>query len=217
MHSSVKTNRARPVQAGYRPAVTQWRLDGSAAIVLGTATALVVYDAWVSYQGFQQLGLGDHAPAVFAGLIFTTQMGVGLLHAVGEDFRSIKAHSDTQIIDSAWSWVLVIIYGVDIASNAVEFGFISKLASIRQTPVESLGSAALVLGMSVMLCFGDEILLRIYDKLSLAAKKNRLFSRRHGINVRAHQQHLYVLEDQAVQAASAAAGKDSAWSWGDGL
>ncbi|MEM9903908.1 MAG: hypothetical protein AAF921_02650 [Cyanobacteria bacterium P01_D01_bin.44] len=47
----------------YRPSVVQWRADTVRLIVLGAALALIIYDAKVSYDGFQKLELGDtHAP-----------------------------------------------------------------------------------------------------------------------------------------------------------
>ena len=147
----------------HRPKVTQWRLDTTLSFVIGIAIALVLYDAYVSYMGFQKLGLEGHGPFIFAGLIFVTQMGVGLLHALGEDFRDVKAGSDTEFLNNVWAWVLFIIYGVDIASNSLEFGLMEYLGRVIPAPVEGIGGVLLVLALATLLCFGDEILLRIFD------------------------------------------------------
>lgn len=201
----------------HKPQVTQWRLDATLLFVLGVSVALVVYDAFVSFLGFQKLGLDGHGPFIFAGLIFVTQMGVGLLHALGEDFRDVAAGSDTQFLNNAWSWVLIIIYGTDIASNAFEFGLFDYLEQSLAAPVEGLGGALLVLGLATLLCFGDEILLRIYDKINIARARNVAYARRHGVSVQANRKYLDAMKDRQMQEAETAGRKQGHFQFGDGL
>lgn len=201
----------------YRPAVTQWRLDTALLFVLGVAGSLVVYDAFVSFRGFQKLGLEGHGPFIFAGLIFVTQLGVGLLHALGEDFRDLKAGSYTQFLNNVWSWVLLIIYGTDIASNAFEFGLFSYLLQVPARPVEGIGGALLVSGLAVLLCFGDEILLRIYDKLNTARARNAAYAKHHGVAIRVNKKYLEAMESRQVQTAETAGRKQGHYQFGEGL
>ncbi|MEM8806841.1 MAG: hypothetical protein AAGF01_12510 [Cyanobacteria bacterium P01_G01_bin.38] len=202
----------------YRPSVVQWRADTVRLIVLGAALALIIYDAKVSYDGFQKLELGDtHAPLIFAAMIFVTQLGVGLLHALGEDFRDVKAGSDTGFLNSIWGWVLMIIYGVDVASNAVHFGVFGKFGSAPATPVESLGAAGLILGMSVLLTFGDEVLLRVHDKIAIACAKNRVYAKRHGVAVAAHNAYIAATRERQMETAQVAGRKEGDWEFGEGL
>jgi hypothetical protein len=184
-----------------RPAVWQVRADFVQMAVLGTALALIVYDAWVSYQGFLKLGLGNHAPLAFAAVIFVTQLGVGLLHALGEPYTDITANSDTKFLNDIWLWVLVIIYGTDIASNAIEFGALGKLSAWQAAPVEAIGGGLMILAMSILLTFADEVLLRIHDRIAAATSKNRQYSRRHGVEVRAHQAYLQALQERELEIA----------------
>ena len=201
----------------HRPKVTQWRLDTTLSFVIGIAISLVLYDAYVSYMGFQKLGLEGHGPFIFAGLIFVTQMGVGLLHALGEDFRDVKAGSDTEFLNNVWAWVLFIIYGVDIASNSLEFGLMEYLGRVIPAPVEGIGGVLLVLALATLLCFGDEILLRIFDKINVARAKNRAYARHHNVAIKASDTYLKMMEERAVQDAETQGRKEGSYSFGDGL
>ena len=201
----------------YRPSVTQWRLDATLLFVLGVSIALVLYDSYVSYLGFVKLGLDGHGPFIFAGLIFVTQMGVGLLHALGEDFRDMKADSDTEFLNNAWSWVLMIIYGTDIASNAFEFGLFDYLAQTLPAPVEGIGGALLVLGLATLLCFGDEILLRIYDKINVARAKNVAYAKRHGVAIQVNRKYLSAMKERQMQEAETLGRKQGGYRFGEGL
>ena len=201
----------------FKPNVTQWRLETTLIFVIGVAIALVIYDAFVSFLGFKKLGLEGHGPFIFAGLVFVTQLGVGLLHALGEDFRDVKGGSDTEFINNVWSWVLIIIYGTDIASNAFEFGLFDYLSRAIAAPVEGLGGALLVIGLAVLLCFGDEILLRIYDKANVARAKNKAYAKRHKTAIRASNQYLRSMSERTMQDAETQGRKDGAYNFGDGL
>lgn len=203
--------------ATHRPRVTQWRLDSTLFGVVAVAIALVIYDAYVSFLGFQGLGLEGHGPFIFAGLIFITQMGVGVLHAVGEDFRDVKAGSDTEFLNNIWSWILFIIYGTDIASNAFEFGLVEYLSRAMSAPVEGLGGGALVLALATMLCFGDEILLRVFDKLNLARAKNRASAKRHNAAIAASNTYVQYYQERAVQDAESEGRRNGGYQFGDGL
>ena len=201
----------------HRPKVTQWRLDTTLLFVIGISIALVIYDAFVSYLGFQKLGLEGHGPFIFAGLIFVTQMGVGLLHALGEDFRDVKAGSDTEFINNVWSWILFIIYGTDIASNSFEFGLMDYISRGLVAPIEGFGGALLVLALATLLCFGDEILLRIFDKINVARAKNRAYAKHHNAAIKASDAYLMHYQDRAVQDAEVQGRKEGSYSFGDGL
>ena len=89
-------------KTSFRPQVSQWRLDTTMALVLATATGMVAYDSYVSYEGFKKLGLSGEAPLVLAGFVFVTQMGVGVLHALGQDFTDIKGGSSTSFLNDVW-------------------------------------------------------------------------------------------------------------------
>lgn len=183
--SKAKRNRRK-----FKPAVAQWRLDLVKLVVLCTAFALIVYDAWVSYQGFKRLDVGDHAPIVFCFLIFASQLAVGVLHALGDDFTDVMADSQTAWGNLVWKGVLVTLYLVDIMSNAVEFGFFDRWSSPLGDPVEAFGGGLLILGMAWGLTFADETLLRLYDRVQLAAAKNYIFAKRYRQNIAQHQRYL---------------------------
>lgn len=171
----------------------------------------------MSYLGFQKLGLEEHAPLIFASLVLITQLGVGLLHALGEDFVDLKGRNSQGFINGIWGWTLIAIYGFDIGSNALEFGVVEKFSSVIISPVEALGGSALIVAMSVMLAFGDEILMRLYDKISVSAKRNRAFAKHHQVAVRANDKYLQANEDRQLQSAEIQGRKQGDFTFGEGL
>lgn len=213
-----KDDRVKRYQKRTKPAVAQWRIDFIKLLVLITAFALIVYDAFVSYQGFRRLDVGDHAPAIFCVLIFVTQLGVGVLHALGEEFTNVMADSGHGWGNTIWKIVLVILYSTDIMSNAIEFGFFDRWDSPLLNPVETFGGALLIMAMAWGLTFADETLLRLYDRVEQASAKNNIFARRYRQTVAQHKRYLAVVHEyQMEQAANKAQYEGAQWKFGDNL
>ncbi|MEO1446486.1 MAG: hypothetical protein AAFV46_09665, partial [Cyanobacteria bacterium J06635_11] len=128
MKNDANRNTNRRKRTYQRPAVTQWRGDFVRFFLLGLAAVFVICDAHISYQGFVELGLPDQLPLLFTAFVFVTQLAVGILHGLGEDFTNIRAGSDTEFMNTAWKWGLAFIYGVDIVSNAIHMDALSGLS-----------------------------------------------------------------------------------------
>ena len=216
--NSSQPKRKRNYRKQFRPTVAQWRLELIRLVVLLTAFVLIVYDAYVSYLGFLKLDIGDHAPIIFCVLIFVVQLGVGILHASGEDFSDVKGDSGTDWLNGAWVSVLWILYGVDIVSNAIEFGFFSRFSTPLLDPWEQVGGALLIVGMAVGLTFADETLMRLYDRVNVAAKRNHVLSRRYRINIQAHHRYLATAQAGAINRAEGQGQYEGGqWDFGENL
>lgn len=211
------SNRKR-ARRRFKPAVAQWRLDLVRLIVLITAFSLIVYDAFVSYQGFKKLDVGEHAPLIFSVLIFSTQLAVGVLHALGDDFTDVMVDSGHGWGNSIWRVILILLYAVDIMSNAVEFGFFDRWGTPLVDPIETLGGALLIFGMAWGLTFADECLLRLYDRVQLAASKNWVYARRYRQTLQQHHQYLAVTNQLGLERAAGQAEHEAGqWEFGDNL
>ena len=224
-HTKISTQSSRGGQVDrttyaklYKPSVSQWRVSTVSRLVLCAAFGLIAYDAYVSYQGFQKLQNNDHMSLIFAGFVFVTQLAIGVLHALGNSVNNMKSASTDDFLDDAWVSILRLIYGIDIMSNAVEFGILEGWLTVSYRPVEQIGASILVVAMALMLTFADEILLRLYDQISLASDKNRVFARKHRTSVKVHDKFLKKVEELASEKAEAQAQYEgNQWEFGDDL
>lgn len=221
-------NRTQPFSGGrvqkpkysklHKPAVSQWRVSTVSRLVLCAAFGLIAYDAYVSYQGFQKLQDNDHMSLIFAGFVFVTQLAIGVLHALGNSVSNMKSASTDDFLDDAWVSILRLIYGIDIMSNAVEFGILEGWMTVSYRPVEQVGASILVVSMALMLTFADEILLRLYDQIALASDKNRVFAQKHRTSVKVHDKFLKKVEELAGDRAEQKAQYEgNKWEFGDDL
>lgn len=215
----VANNKTTRKYLAARPSVSQWRVLLVCNMVLAAAISAVIYDAYVSYDGFVKMGLPGHAPFIFAGMIFVTQLGIGVLHGMGANFTKISADSGDTFLDDAWIQVLFALYGIDLFSNGVSFGLLEGgWQSFIDRPVDRVGNALMVILFSVVLTFGDEILLRIYDKIMKVAIENGIISKKYGIYTKAHKKYLAKVQQQVFEAAERKAEQEaSSWDYGDGL
>ena len=215
----VSSNRTTRKYLPSRPSVSQWRVLLVCNMVLAAAISAVIYDAYVSYDGFVKMGLPGHAPFIFAGMIFVTQLGIGVLHGIGANFTKISADSGDTFLDDAWIQILVALYGIDLFSNGVSFGLLEGgWQSFVDRPIDRTGNALLVILFAVVLTLGDEILLRIYDKIMKVAIENGIISTKYGIYTKAHKKYLRKVQQQVFEAAERKAEQEgSHWDYGDGL
>ncbi len=202
----------------YRPDASPWRIDLIKLALLGGAFAVVVYDATVSHAGFVKLGLEPRACLVFAGIIGITQLAIAVLNALGDDVLSIKAGSGMGVLDGVWGWVVAGIYCIDIASNAVAFGIGTQLGALTSSGwLNAGGNALLVLGLSALLTFADELCFRLYDKIEYASRRNRVYAQYSDDSMKAHQQYLAGRRENLTYVAYKQGGRDAEFIMGDGL
>lgn len=202
----------------FKPVVAQWRLELVRLLVLIAAFCLIVYDAYVSYRGFQKIRIGEHAPIIFSLLIFVVQLGVGILHALGDDFGDIVTSRSDSWENKIWGYFLVVIYAIDTLSNVIEFGFFSRFSTPLIDPVEQIGGALLIIGLGFGLTFADETLLRLYDRVDIAVRRNNIFSRRYKMTVDAHNRYISTARSLALEKAELQAQNEGAnWQFGEHL
>lgn len=168
------------------------------------AVALTAYDAYVSYQGFQALSLPNQAPLVLALLILVIQLASGSIQQLGMNpFRGVGG-SDT--MDFLWRWVLASVYLIDVGSNAIAFGIPAhaNFAAFRSRPLDALGMSLILLALSALLTFGDEILLRLVDRLVVGSRANHASARKAEIDMKAYRRFLKGYEGRALDNADRA-------------
>lgn len=168
------------------------------------AAALTLYDAYVSYQGFQALALPNHAPVVLALLILSIQLASGAIQQLGMNpFRGVGG---SDLMDFLWRWVLASVYVIDVGSNAIAFGVGShtNTEAITERPIDALASILILLMLSALLTFGDEILLRLVDRLVVGSRANDASAAKAGIDIRAYRRYLAGYENRALDHADKA-------------
>lgn len=171
---------------------------------VAAAVALTCYDAYVSYQGFRMLSLPDHAPIVLALLILVIQLASGSIQQLGMDpFRGVGGSS---AMDFLWRWVLASVYVIDIGSNAIAFGVGPYLTAEALTtrPMDSVAYALILLALSALLTFGDEILLRLVDRLVVGSRANEASANKAEIDTTAYGRYLQGYRERALSQADRA-------------
>ena len=168
------------------------------------AVALTAYDAYVSYNGFEKLSLPGHAPLVLALLILIVQLASGAIQQLGMNpFRGVGG---SDLMDWLWRWVLWGVYIIDVGSNAIEFGVSqhANQSALTVRPLDAVAMSILLIGLSALLTFGDEILLRLVDRLSIGGRANEASGRKSEIDLRAYRQYLSIYEQRAISQAQEA-------------
>lgn len=168
------------------------------------AVALTIFDAKVSYDGFMALALPQYVPIVLALLILSIQLASGAVQQLGMNpFRGVGGSS---VMDFFWRWVLVSVYVIDIGSNAIAFNISQYLVlqNILLNPVEALTMPIVLLLLACLLTFGDEILLRLVDRLDIGSKANEMAARKTGIDRDAYARYLQGYRQRAYTQADAA-------------
>lgn len=214
MKTTMTENGRLRVPAPPQQRISKSRVATIKAAALVAAIALNLYDAWVSWQGLKMLSLPDFAPLVLALLILIVQLASGAIQQLGMNpFRGVGGN---KLMDFLWVWGLVSVYVVDVGSNALAFGISQylSLAAILAAPINTLGMGAIVLMLAVLLCFGDEILLRLVDRLAIGARANDAAARKAAIDALAYQRYLTGYKQRALANADRAgqsATVDFAW------
>ncbi len=171
---------------------------------IAAAVALTFYDAFVSYEGFRMLALPDHAPIVLAVLILVIQLASGSIQQLGMDpFHGVGGSG---AMDFLWRWVLASVYVIDIGSNAIAFGVGQHLTTdaLRGRPLDAMAQSLILLALSALLTFGDEILLRLVDRLVVGSRANDASAQKADIDTRAYNRYLKGYQERAIAQAERA-------------
>jgi hypothetical protein len=197
--------------------VSSGRVAAIQYATLGSAFGLTVLDAYISYDGFTKLSLPEFVPLALATLIFVSQLATGCLQQLGMD--PFKGVGGSEALDTVWKGTLIGIYAIDIGSNAISFGAHNYLSwpSLSTAPFDSLAMAMLMIGCAVLLTFGDEILLRLYDRISIGSKKNAIAAKATAIEYKGLKTFLNAQETSVISRAEVA-GSNSNMDlsrWGD--
>jgi hypothetical protein len=199
----------RPDEQGRVPKPPAQRISSKRVKLIKTlagvgAIALTVFDAKVSYDGFRMLALPQYVPLVLALLLLSIQLASGAVQQLG--MNPFHGVGGSGTMDFLWRWVLVSVYVIDIGSNAIAFGIGRDLtwANVRAAPVASLTMPVVLLLLSCLLTFGDEILLRLVDRLDIGSKGNEMSATKMTIDQKAYGRYLNGYADRAYAQADTA-------------
>lgn len=191
-----------PKPPAQRISKSRVKLIKTGAIV--AAVALTIYDAYVSYQGFRKLGLPNQAPIVIALLILVVQLASGAIQQLG--MNPFKGVGGSGFMDFMWTWVLASVYVIDVGSNAIAFGageYFSVWRLIR-LDFDGISMGFILLMLACLLTFGDEILLRLVDRLVVGARANDASAQKADIDTKAYNRYLKGYEQRAISNADRA-------------
>jgi len=204
MRRQQTTTSPRPIPQPPTQRISNQRVQMIKSLAQVGAIALTIFDAKVSYDGFRQLALPQYVPLVLALLILSIQLASGAVQQLGMNpFRGVGGSG---LMDFMWRWVLISVYVIDIGSNAIAFGIdqLLTLQNLLLNPVEALTMPLVLLLLSCLLTFGDEILLRLVDRLDVGSKANEMAARKSGIDRNAYNRYLKGYEQRAYSQADAA-------------
>ena len=183
--------------------ISKGRVQLIKTVAVIAAVALTIFDAFVSYLGFKSLDLPNHAPLVLALLILVIQLASGAIQQLGMNpFRGVGGSG---FMDFMWTWVLASVYVIDVGSNAIAFGIGQYLSfwTVIRNP-DNLAMGGLLLMLAAMLTFGDEVLLRLVDRLDIGSRANDASAQKASIDTRAYHRYLKGYEQRAIAQADRA-------------
>ncbi|MEM6839905.1 MAG: hypothetical protein AAF609_24095, partial [Cyanobacteria bacterium P01_C01_bin.120] len=140
-------------------------------------------------------------------IVAISQLGSGVIQAMGGNpFKGVGGSVGG---DGAWGLTLRALYGLDIFSNFSGFGGADQfsLGALWNDPGGTLGLLVWNLVLSVLLAFGDEILFRIRDRVSIGAQANQQLAKLRQIQVDAHNVTLKHYRTRAMKQAQLAGEK----------
>jgi len=178
--------------------VSKSRVKLIKTVAVVAAIALTIYDAYVSYQGFRRLGLPNQAPIVLALLILVVQLASGAIQQLG--MNPFKGVGGSGPMDFVWTWVLASVYVIDVGSNAISFGagqYFSMWRFIR-LDFDGIAMGFVLLVLASLLTFGDEILLRLVDRIVVGSRANDASAQKANIDTKAYNRYLKGYEQRAI-------------------
>jgi len=178
--------------------VSKSRVKLIKTVAVVAAVALTIYDAYVSYQGFRRLGLPNQAPIVLALLILVVQLASGAIQQLG--MNPFKGVGGSGPMDFIWTWVLASVYVIDVGSNAIAFGagqYFSMWRFIR-LDFDGIAMGFVLLALASLLTFGDEILLRLVDRIVVGSRANDASAQKADIDTKAYNRYLKGYEQRAI-------------------
>ena len=213
-----RTSRIRKAKGNYKPGVGQWRIDLVKNLIFVAAITLVVSDGVISWMGLTKVAMGDMVAIVLTTLIFVTQLGVGILHALGVNFRDLMVDSGDDWGNTFWVYVLLGIYFLDIASNMIAMQLIESVVLIADDVIGGIGGVFLAVAGGTLLTFADEMLFRLHDKIAIESKSNKVLSERMKIEQQLHNVYLKEVKSLGREKAKAEAQNEGGnWTFGDHL
>jgi len=178
--------------------VSKSRVKLIKTVAVVAAIALTIYDAYVSHQGFRRLGLPNQAPIVLALLILVVQLASGAIQQLG--MNPFKGVGGSGPMDFVWTWVLASVYVIDVGSNAIAFGagqYFSMWRFIR-LDFDGIAMGFVLLVLASLLTFGDEILLRLVDRIVVGSRANDASAQKADIDTKAYNRYLKGYEQRAI-------------------
>lgn len=181
------------------PKVPAWYVDTACTALLIGGCIAIAGDVYMSWRGFDELGLSLVPSVVLTSIVAITQVGSATVQALGGSPR--KGIGGNDEADFVWGLILPGAYFLDFVSNFYGFGGVPHILRILIQPINSIGMILTHAMLALLLCFGDEILFRIRHQLSPSAEANRLRARGRRIELDANYRALNKYRQRAMDRA----------------
>ena len=196
------------------PRVSPQRVKAVVTCLTIAGFAAIGADCWMSWQGFSSMPIDWWVAATLTAIVAVSQLGTGIIQALGGNpFVGVGGSARG---DGIWGITLRGLYGLDIFSNFSGFGGTAHLSiwGLWRDPMGQIGLVLWHLVLAVLLAFGDEILLRIRDRIAIGAQVNQQLAKIRDINVTAHNIALKEYRARAMAQAKQAGQKmDVHFEW----
>ena len=187
----------------------------AAAVGLWIAVAVVIYwDSRFSYNGFIRMGLSHEQSLPPALMIAAIQIGVATMRMAGREPFTMQA---TNGFEKFILFSVVTLYLLDIASNAIEFGAGLSVGRILDNfqDLNSWGMLMIALGLAIIFTFGDDILTRYANVVTIQAGKIAIADRMNA-GARLADKRYAQVRNQALIAAATDRAKTDVSTWQPG-
>jgi hypothetical protein len=108
------------------------------------------------------------------------------------------------VMDFMWTWVLISVYVIDVGSNAIAFGAGQYLGWTNIQNPDNLAMGGIIIMLSLLLTFGDEILLRLVDRILVGSRANAAASQKWAVDSTAYEKYLKGYKTRAISQAERA-------------
>lgn len=189
------SNRSRSPAYPSLQRTSQFRVNTATIVCLGAAIGLLVVDAWSSYNGLIEMQrFTEFWCVTFTVMIVTIQFSVGTLQSLGIDvFGGVSGGND--IWEGLFKLSIGGMYLFDIYTNAWNFGAFSSVTWMPWT----WPSMIFPIFLALMVTFGDEMFLRLTERLRLGSRANAIAARHTRNEFKAYTTYLEEMEKNLVQ------------------
>lgn len=191
---------------------SQFRVNTATIVCLVAAVGLLIVDAWSSYNGLVEMEQFTQFWCVaFTVMIVVIQFSVGTLQSLGIDiFGGVSGGND--IWENLFRLSVGGMYLFDVYTNAWNFRAFDSVSWMPWT----WPSMIFPIFLAVIVTFGDEMFLRLTERLRLGSRSNAIAARHNKNEYKAYTTYLEEMEKNLVNDAKVRGQRARLnWDWMD--